>query len=91
MLEPDGQKSHWLRIDANLLDASGARIGDIAHFEIMAVQEPEPEVPDDLAQALTSAPEARATWDATTTGCPRRLDSLDHFSETGKDPDQANQ
>jgi hypothetical protein len=68
LLEPDGQKSHWLRIDENLLQISRARIGDDARFEIMAVeQEPEPEVPDDLAQALEAAPESRATWDATTT------------------------
>ncbi len=67
LLEPDGQKSHWLRIEPKLLAASGARIGDIAHFEIMATEEPEPEVPDDLALALASAPGARATWDATTT------------------------
>lgn len=68
LLEPDGNKSHWLRIDEELLEASRARIGDDAHFEIMAVaQEPEPDVPDDLAEALQAAPESRATWDATTT------------------------
>jgi len=68
LLEPDGQKSHWLRIDEDLLEASHARIGDEAHFEIAAVeQEPEPEVPADLAQALEAAPESLATWNATTT------------------------
>ncbi len=68
LLEPDGQKSHWLRIDENLIRTSGSRIGDNAHFEIMAVEEePEPEVPEDLAQALEAAPLSQATWDATTT------------------------
>ncbi|MBI2478162.1 MAG: DUF1905 domain-containing protein [Planctomycetia bacterium] len=68
LLEPDGQKSHWLQIDESLLQTSRSRIGDDAHFEIMAIeQEPEPEVPDDLAQALEAAPESQATWDATTT------------------------
>ncbi len=68
LLEPDGQKSHWLRIDEPLLQASGARIGEEVEFEIAAVEkEPEPEVPDDLEQALKAAPESRATWDATTT------------------------
>ncbi|MFL1467382.1 YdeI/OmpD-associated family protein [Marinobacter sp. HN1S83] len=67
LLEPDGQKSHWLRIDEDLLEASHARIGDEAHFEIAAVeQEPEPEVPADLAQALEAAPESLATWNSTT-------------------------
>jgi hypothetical protein len=68
LLEPDGQKSHWLRIGEELLQSSGARIGDDVHFEIMAIeQEPEPQVPDDLSQALDTAPQSRATWDATTT------------------------
>jgi uncharacterized protein YdeI (YjbR/CyaY-like superfamily) len=34
----------------------------------MAVeQEPEPEIPSDLQEALAAAPEARAVWDDTTT------------------------
>lgn len=67
-LEPDGQLSHWLRIDKELLEAAGANIGDIVTFEIMPVeQEPEPEVPPDLQEALAAAPEARAVWDDTTT------------------------
>lgn len=68
LLEPDGQKSHWLRIDANLLKASGAGFDEIARFEIQAAEpEPEPQIPADLLQALRAAPEARAVWDATTT------------------------
>ena len=66
-LEPDGQKSHWLRIDRAQLEASGAAVGAVARFEIKTTEEPEPEVPDDLAEALDAAPEARATWEATTT------------------------
>ncbi len=30
-------------------------------------QEPEPELPSDFAQALATAPESQATWNATTT------------------------
>ena len=68
LLEPDGQRSHWLRIDEKLLKDSGADLGGIARFEIMAVeQEPEPKVPSDLVKALHASPEARATWEATTT------------------------
>ena len=68
LLEPDGRKSHWLRIDGKLLEASGAAFGEIAQFEIAAVKhEPEPKVPADLHEALESAPESRATWDETTT------------------------
>jgi len=68
LLEPDGQKGHWLRINDDLLETSRANVGDDVHFEISTVdQEPEPEVPADLAQALEAAPKSRATWDATTT------------------------
>ena len=67
-LEPDGQLSHWLRVDKELLETAGANIGEIVTFEIMSVeQEPEPELPSDLQEALAAAPEARAVWDDTTT------------------------
>ena len=67
MLEPDGRKSHWLKINEKLLKDSGAGFGDVAHFEIMAVeQEPEPQVPADLLKALQVDPDAQATWEATT-------------------------
>lgn len=68
MLEPDGNLSHWLKIDAALLQATGTSFGDVATFDISPVEEePEPEVPDDLRKALSASPEARAVWDDTTT------------------------
>ncbi|MCE9664813.1 YdeI/OmpD-associated family protein [Halomonas sp. M5N1S17] len=67
-LEPDGQLSHWLRVTQELLDAIDANIGDTATFKIMSVaEEPEPEVPSDLEEALAAAPQARVVWDETTT------------------------
>ncbi len=67
LLEPDGQKSHWLKLDSELLQKSGLEFGALAHFEVEAVdQEPEPEVPPDFREALNEAPEAKATWDSTT-------------------------
>ncbi|ALS98660.1 YdeI/OmpD-associated family protein [Lacimicrobium alkaliphilum] len=68
LLEPDGRKSHWLRIDDAELRAAKAEIGQEIQFKIAAMaQEPEPEVPADFAQALESEPEAQTTWNATTT------------------------
>ena len=62
MLEPDGRKSHWLRIAREQLESSGSEVGNEAEFEIAAAeQEPEPAVPDDFAAALQAAPDARAT------------------------------
>lgn len=67
-LDPDGQLSHWLKVDKELQRAAGAKIGDMVTLEIMPVeQEPEPEIPLDFQEALAAAPEVRRVWDATTT------------------------
>ena len=63
-LEPDGQKSHWLKVDQKLSEAAGAEPGDVVTLEIApAAEEPEPEVPSDLRKALAAAdPKTRALW-----------------------------
>jgi hypothetical protein len=63
-LEPDGQKSHWLKVDRKLSKSAGADAGDVVALEIApAREEPEPEVPADLRKALAAAtPKARAVW-----------------------------
>ena len=68
-LEPDGQLSHWLKLDSRLLKTVRAQAGDTVALEIAPVKhEPEPALPADLRQALDDAPAAaRAGWDATTT------------------------
>jgi hypothetical protein len=67
-LEPDGQKSHWLKVDRKMREAAGAEVGDVVPLEIMSVgKEPEPRVPADLRKALAAAPKARALWSEITT------------------------
>jgi hypothetical protein len=67
-LEPDGQLSHWLKVDQDWQSAAGLKAGDIVSVEIAPVeQEPEPELPADLETALASRSEARRVWDETTT------------------------
>ena len=63
-LEPDGEASHWLKVDTKLREAAGAEVGDIVTLEIApATEEPEPEVPEDLQKTLAAAaPKARAVW-----------------------------
>jgi hypothetical protein len=62
-LEPDGQKSHWLKVNKKMREAAGAEVGDVVPIEILSVgKEPEPRVPVDLRRALAAAPEARAVW-----------------------------
>ena len=63
-LEPDGQKSHWLKVDRKLREAADAEPDDIVTLEIApAAKEPEPKVPVDVRKALAvAAPKARALW-----------------------------
>jgi hypothetical protein len=62
-LEPDGQKSHWLKVNKKTREAAGAEVGDVVPLEIQSVgKEPELRVPADLRKALAAAPEARAVW-----------------------------
>lgn len=68
MLEPDGRLSHWLPINKELFEATGASIGEVAAFDIMSVEkEPEPEMPSDLITALSRSAKAQAVWNGTTT------------------------
>ena len=58
-LEPDGNGSHWLRINKALQGAAGADVGDTVTVEITRVgEEPECRVPADLRKALEAAPPA---------------------------------
>src|SRR5258705_12974847 len=63
-LEPDGQKSHWLKVDRKLGKSAGAEAGDIVTLEIApAGDDTEPDVLPDLRKALASAaPKARTLW-----------------------------
>lgn len=62
-LEPDGQGSHWLKVDKALREAAGVAVGDSVALEIAPVaEEPEPKVPADLRKALAANAAARATW-----------------------------
>jgi hypothetical protein len=64
-LEPDGQKSHWLKVDRKLSKAAGADAGDEVALEL-ASEALEPTVPADLRKALAADPKARALWEEIT-------------------------
>ncbi len=67
MLEPDGQKGHWLKLDKQTLDSSDLSFGHKADFTITLLShEPEPELPEDFSEALVAAPAAKETWSKTT-------------------------
>lgn len=67
LLEPDGRKSHWIRIDGELFDTLQTQIGKQVSVTLEPVEEePAPELPADFQAALRASPDATATWQATT-------------------------
>lgn len=81
-LEPDGQRSHWLRVGRELRERAGAGFGETVTVQIAPVTpEPEPTPPDDLQRALAACPDAKSTWEATTTIA--RVDWI-HWVESAK-------
>lgn len=62
-LEPDGQKSHWLKVTRKISAAVGANAGDVVTLEITPLaEEPEPKIPPDLRKALAEAPQVKTIW-----------------------------
>lgn len=81
-LEPDGQRSHWLRVDQTLSSAAGVSTGDSITVQINPVEhEPDPDVPTDLQLALASCPDAEQVWNETTNLA--RVDWI-HWIESAK-------
>ncbi|RJG06682.1 DUF1905 domain-containing protein [Noviherbaspirillum cavernae] len=81
-LEPDGQLSHWLKVSKGLREAACANIGEMVAIQISpANPEPEPQLPDDLQEALAVSPAAKAAWEDTTTIA--RVDWV-HWIESAK-------
>jgi hypothetical protein len=64
-LEPDGQKSHWLKVNKKMREVAGAEVGDIIPLVISPVRkQPEPRIPVDLREALAAASAARRIHNA---------------------------
>lgn len=62
-LEPDGQRSHWFKVNKKLREAARTSAGEIVTLEIApAGAEAESRMPADLRRALAAAPKARALW-----------------------------
>jgi hypothetical protein len=84
-LEPDGQKSHWLKVDRKLSKSAGADAGDIVRLEIApAGKDTEPEVPTDLRKAFAADPKARALWSDIT---PNARRDWIHWITSAKQPE----
>ncbi len=64
VLEPDGQKGHWMRVEKALQRDAAMNVGESATIEIEPSKDwPEPVVPKDLEAALKAAPQKiREVW-----------------------------
>lgn len=63
VLEPDGQGSHWFKVNETLQKAVQASAGDTVELEIGPSKDwPEPKVPADLHKALAADSKAGALW-----------------------------
>ncbi len=57
VLEPDGLKGHWLKVDQDLQRAANLAAGDSVGVVIETTREwPEPDVPPDFGAALAASP-----------------------------------
>src|SRR4051794_12140921 len=65
VLEPDGRRGHWLKVDAQLRQAlavSGSA-GETVTLEVETSKVwPEPDIPDDFQAALAGAPDVSELW-----------------------------
>jgi hypothetical protein len=63
VLQPDGQLSHWFKMDEAMYKAAGAGTDDTVKLEIEPAKVwPEPEVPASVRKALAADPPAHAQW-----------------------------
>ncbi len=69
VLEPDGRyapekrSSHWFKPEKKLLDEASAKAGDTVQVTLEPSNEwIEPEIPEDLKEALAASPQAEALW-----------------------------
>lgn len=63
VLEPDGRRGHWLKLDKKLRQALAVSDGDTVALELEPTKEwPEPDVPKDFQTALADAPNISEAW-----------------------------
>ena len=63
VLEPDGEGSHWFKVDSKLRKAAKINTNSKVKLEVEPSKDwPEPEVPSDLKMALVADRQANALW-----------------------------
>ncbi len=63
VLEPDGRRGHWLKVDKKLQQALALSDGEHVALEVEPTQDwPEPDMPKDFQTALADAPDISELW-----------------------------
>ncbi len=63
VLQPDGQLSHWFRLDKTMREVARVNEGDTVTIEIEPTKVwPEPMIPTEVQKALVANPQAQAQW-----------------------------
>jgi Domain of unknown function (DUF1905)/Bacteriocin-protection, YdeI or OmpD-Associated len=63
VLEPDGRRGHWLKVDKKLRKALAVNEGETVALEVEPTKDwPEPDVPNDFQTALADAPDLSKLW-----------------------------
>jgi hypothetical protein len=66
-LEPDGNFSHWFRLNDKLIKSADAKVGSTVKLQLSVVKEwPDPLVPADIKKAIDNHKEASAMWEKIT-------------------------
>lgn len=63
VLEPDGRRGHWLKVDKKSQEALAVSDGDTVALSLELAEDwPEPDLPADFEAALTEAPDISEVW-----------------------------
>jgi hypothetical protein len=67
VLEPDGRRGHWLKVDKELREALAVSEGDTVALNVQPAKDwPEPDIPEDFLAALAGAPDICELWKSIT-------------------------
>jgi hypothetical protein len=63
VLEPDGRRGHWLKVDTKLQKSLALSQGETVALEVEPTKDwPEPDIPRDFQTALADAPDISELW-----------------------------
>ena len=67
VLEPDGTRGHWVKVDKELRQALAVSVGGTVALRVEPIKEwPEPDIPGDFQAALAEAPGIPELWESIT-------------------------